>query len=101
MFKRNTWVRIHKIVLRPEERATNIPEETKKVPLEMWVKGYLLDNANMGDEVDIRTVTGRVERGRLIEVYPAYEHSYGQFIEELLEIDEQVKDLVFGEDDDE
>ena len=40
--KKGDWVRIHNIVLEVGERATNIPEETKTVHLEMWNKGCLL-----------------------------------------------------------
>ncbi len=38
--KKGDWVQIHQIVLKPEERAPQVPEDTKKVPLEFWVKGY-------------------------------------------------------------
>lgn len=30
MFEKNTWVRIHSVVLKPEERAGNIPDNTRK-----------------------------------------------------------------------
>ncbi len=39
--KINDWVIIHNIVLTPEERAPQVPEDTKKVSLEMWVKGFI------------------------------------------------------------
>ncbi len=42
--KKGDWVKIHSIVLQPEERAPQVPEDTKKVPLETWVKGFLLDD---------------------------------------------------------
>ena len=49
MIKKGTWVQIHNIVLRPEERTGKLPEGTKKVPLEMWVKGFLCADAEVGD----------------------------------------------------
>ncbi|MDA3932641.1 MAG: 2-amino-4-oxopentanoate thiolase subunit OrtA [Tenericutes bacterium] len=96
MIKKNTWVKIKKTILKPEERTGNIPEETKKVPLLMWVKGYLLENANIGDEVEINTLTGRKETGKLLEANPAYMHTYGKFVPEILDIDRLLKDTLFG-----
>lgn len=50
--------------------------------------------AELGDEVTITTVTGREETGTLIEVNPAYDHAFGNFIPELLEIDKQVRGIL-------
>jgi len=96
MIKKGTWVRIHKIILEPSERAPQVPEDTRKVPFEMWVKGFLLQDAEMGDEVTIETVTGRTETGNLVEVNPYYEHDFGKFVPELLAIDKQVREILFG-----
>lgn len=53
----------------------------------------------MGDEVTVTTVTGRQETGTLIDVNPAYNHAFGNFIPELLEIDKQVRGILAeGED---
>ena len=38
MVKKGTWVLIHRNILEPEERAPQVPDDTKKVPLEMWIK---------------------------------------------------------------
>ncbi len=64
MLEIGSWVQIHKIVLQKEERAPQVPDDTKKVPLEMWVKGFLVDYGNIGDWVHIKTVTGRIRRRR-------------------------------------
>jgi len=93
------WVRIHKIILQPSERAPQIPDETKKCPLEMWTKGYLEADANIGDEVTVTTVSGRKETGKLIEVNHSYDHDFGKFIPELLAIDRQVRGILFGGDE--
>lgn len=98
MIKKGEWVRIHKNILEPSERAPQVPDDTKLCPLEMWDKGYLQVDAEMGDEVEIETVTGRKETGTLIEVNPYYEHDFGTFVPELLVIDKQVRDIVFGGD---
>lgn len=96
MIKQGSWVQIQKIVLNPEDRAPNVPLDTKRVPLEMWVKGSLLKDAKMGERVEIKTLTGRVETGTLVAVNPTYQHDYGDFVPELLEIGEMVRKLVFG-----
>ena len=96
MIKKGSWVQIKKTVLTPNERAVNLPETTKKVPLLLWVKGYLLNDSELGDKVEIKTVTGRIEAGVLITVNPFYSHSYGNFVPEILKIDEIVKSTLFG-----
>ncbi|MCL1809896.1 MAG: 2-amino-4-oxopentanoate thiolase subunit OrtA [Clostridiales bacterium] len=99
MVKKGEWVRIHKIILKPEERAPQVPDDTKKVPLEMWVKGHLDADAEIGSEVSITTVTGRKETGTLTEVNPYYDHSFGKFVPEFLAIDKQVRGILFGGDE--
>ena len=96
MVKKNEWVRIHRIILQPSERAPQVPDDTKKCPLEMWVKGYLAADAEIGDEVSVTTITGRKETGTLKEVNPYYGHDFGKFIPELLAIDKQVREMIFG-----
>ena len=93
--KKGDWVRIHKILLKPEERAPRIPEDTGKVPLEMWDKGFLINNtASRGDEVEIETIIGRRITGYLLEKNPQYTHSWGCCIPETLHIGRQVKQIL-------
>lgn len=93
--KHGDWVRIHSIVLESNERAENIPEDTKEVPLEMWDKGTLLDEeAKIGDLVKVETIIGREIKGKLIEVNPYYKHDYGKFIPELLYIGRDAKETL-------
>ena len=96
MAKKNDWVRIHRVVLPAEGRNPNLPEDTAKVPLEMWTKGFLQADAEIGDEVEVITATGRKENGTLIEVNPHYTHSYGEFVPELIQIDTQLREILFG-----
>jgi hypothetical protein len=95
MAKKDSWVRIHSIILEPNERAPQVPEDTKKVPLEMWVKGWLQQDAKIGDRATVTTQTGRTETGTLVEESPAYRHSFGEFVPELLFISSQARELVF------
>lgn len=94
--KKGDWVQIHQIVLQPEERAPQVPEDTKKVPLELWVKGVAKTEARLGEQIEIETTTGRIVKGELVAVNPKYIHSFGEFVPELLEIDRQVKGILFG-----
>ncbi|MDD3126029.1 MAG: 2-amino-4-oxopentanoate thiolase subunit OrtA [Candidatus Izemoplasmatales bacterium] len=99
MILKNSWVQIHKILLKPEERTGSLPPDTKQVPFEMWDKGFLTKNANIGDEVEVITITGRSVEGTLIAVNPSFMHNYGTFVPEILIIDKMVKTFLFGGDD--
>ncbi len=94
--KKGDWVQIHQIVFKPEERAPQVPEDTKKVPLELWVKGMALHDAKIGETVEVQTITGRTVKGRLTEINPSYKHDFGSFVPELLKIDIQLKEILFG-----
>ena len=96
MIKKGTFVQIHNIVLNPGERSPQLPEDTKKVPLEAWVKGYLTADANIGDVVTVETVTGRKEEGKLVKANPYFEHNFGIFVPEILEIDKIVRKAMGG-----
>jgi hypothetical protein len=98
MAEKGTYVLIHRIILEPAERAPQVPDDTKLVPMEMWVKGYLQADATIGEPVEIITRTGRKEVGTLQEVNPYYKHDYGTFVPELLVISEQVREILFGGD---
>jgi len=92
------YVNIYSVVLEPSERAPQVPEDTKKVPLETWVKGFLNHDAKLDDEVEITTITGRTVSGKLVEIHPTYSHSYGNHIPEILQIGLQLKEILFGGD---
>lgn len=93
--KRGDWVRIHSVVLEPKKRAAGVPEDTQNVPLEMWDKGFLLDDsANIGDKVKIETYIGRIIEGDLVEVNPYYKHDFGKAVPELLYIGRQARELL-------
>ncbi len=94
MAKRGDWVKIHAIVLRAEERSPHLPQDTKKVPLEMWVNGFLREDAKIGDEVQVSTLSGRIVSGTLVEVNPRYTHDFGDPIAELLKIGPNLKRIL-------
>ncbi|WP_027869700.1 2-amino-4-oxopentanoate thiolase subunit OrtA [Eubacterium sp. AB3007] len=99
MAKKGDWVRIHSVVLKAEERTAKIPEDTQKCDLEMWTKGELQADAEIGDVVEVKTAVGRIEKGTLIEVGPYYTHSYGKFVPEIIEIDKQLRKIMKGGDE--
>ena len=85
-------VQIHKVVLKPEQRPETLPESTKAVPYEAWIKGFLLNaKAKVGDTVRIETFAGRELSGTLEVVNPKYEHNFGKPRPELLRIGMEVK----------
>lgn len=98
MIKKGQWVQIERTILEPNERAPQVPDDTKKVPLIMWVKGFLEADAELGDNVTVKTRTGRIETGKLLAVDPVYELNYGNFVPELLKINVQVREELFGGD---
>ena len=98
MVKKGEWVRIHSVVLKAEERTAKIPEDTKNTDLQMWTKGELQEDANIGDVVTVKTAANRITTGTLVEVHPYYTHSYGKFVPEIIEIDKQLRAALFGGD---
>ena len=88
------WVEIHSTVLSPGERAPQVPPDTQKVPLVMRAKGFLLRAAKVGEVVDIETCAGRRLSGTLVIVNPAYTHSFGPPVEELITIGSEVKAIL-------
>lgn len=88
------WVQIHEVILKPEERPSHLPEDTRKVPLELWVKGFLNKDAKIGEEAEITTLTGRVVKGELVEVNPGYDYGFGNFVPEILQIGLQLRGIL-------
>ena len=98
--KKGDWVQVEEVVLKAGERAPQVPEDTQKCDLKMWVKGIAQEDGNSGDIIRIKTVTGRDTEGELVDINPRYVHDYGEFQQEILKIELQLKDIMFGEDND-
>jgi len=86
MIKKNSFVQIEKMLLKSEERAPQVPEDTKKTPYMLWINGFLLENAEIGDDVEIKTLIGRIQSGKLVDGNVRYSHDFGSPIDELLEV---------------
>ncbi|MCL2406575.1 MAG: 2-amino-4-oxopentanoate thiolase subunit OrtA [Defluviitaleaceae bacterium] len=94
---KGTWVQIRSTVLEAGERAPQVPEDTKAVPLLLWVKGYTtMDHTDLaiGDVVEVETVTGRKAAGILEEIEPGYHHGWGSYVPELDAIRKQVREML-------
>ena len=96
MAKKGDRVRIHSIILLPEQRSAAVPEDTKSVPLEQWTKGYLHADTPLGGEATVTTRTGRVVSGTLVDVTPHYSHSFGDFVPELQQAGDEAFAFLFG-----
>ena len=94
--KKGQLVEIHQVILRPEERSGDVPEDTRKVPLEAWIKGRTLTEAGVGEEVEIETASGRRVKGTLTEVNPGYTHTYGPAAPELEPIGRELRQMLKG-----
>ena len=97
MIKENTWVQIEKIILPALNRAPSVPDDTKKCPLIMWVKGFLQNDANINDIVKIKTKTGRIEEGKLVQVHPSFKHSFGNYVQEFEVVDKIILRTLYGD----
>jgi len=89
-------VEVHVVVLKPEERQADLPEETRKVPLEAWIKGMALSVAEIGQEVEIETASGRRIKGTLTEIVPGYAHTYGPLVHELEPVGRELRAMLKG-----
>lgn len=89
------WVEIWNVILEPSERAPQVPEDTQKVPLEMRLRGFLVnERAKSGEIVTIRTRIGRLVEGKLVSLHPRYNHTFGEPQKELLDIGQECRTLM-------
>ena len=96
MARKGDWVLLSSTVLSPNQRAPQVPEDTRGTPLVQWVKGHLLMDAEIGEEAQALTRTGRRVSGILCEVSPAYSHSFGAFIPELQKAQDSAREALWG-----
>lgn len=96
MPEKGEWVRIHRVILQPHERAPQVPDDTRKVPLEMWVKGELTERAQYGESCEVITASGRRETGVLLQDGLHFEHSFGDFVPELKKAGDMAVERLFG-----
>jgi hypothetical protein len=93
------WVEIEAVVLRPEERSPAVPPDTKAKPLIMRVNGFLQADAVVGSEATVQTRAGRMLRGTLRGPAPAYCHTFGEPVAELIRIGPLLRAMLDSPDD--
>ena len=86
LIAKGTWVEIERVLLKPEERAANLPEDTARTPYVLRLSGFLQEDAELGSEVTVRSLIGHDHAGLLRVVNPSYSHSFGATVPELLTI---------------
>ncbi len=96
MIKAGSFVRISKVILESSKRTSSIPDDTKKTDLIMWTKGFLLNDAKIGDSVKIKTLSSRIETGTLVAYNHMHEVNYGEFVEEIIPIGVYLKEKLNG-----
>lgn len=94
--KKGDLVEIQIVVLEAGQRSPNVPPDTASVPYLARVKGFLLEDAQMGETVTIETIIERRLTGSLIAVNPAYGHDFGRAVQELLPIGTELRGLLKG-----
>ncbi len=95
--RKGDWVQVKAVVLPPGERAPGVPEDTSRVPLEMRIKGHILEDADLGQEVTVQTITRRRLRGTLEAVKPRHTHGFGEVVSEILTVGSELRALLGGE----
>jgi hypothetical protein len=91
MIKKGSFVEVRKVLLEPADRAEHLPEETKKVPLEARIRGFLLKDSNLGEEAEIETHIGRTVRGTLVAVDPPFTYGFGKPVRELMDVSRELR----------
>lgn len=73
-----TWVEIEWIILEPDARSENVPPDTAGLPYVGRARGLARGEPQVGETVDIVTLTGRTLRGQVVDATPGYTHSFGR-----------------------
>jgi len=82
---KGTWVEVERVVARPGERAPGLLREPRP-PQVVRVSGFLLEDAELGQHVRIRTIIGNEHSGKLRIENPGYGHSFGNTFPEAMKV---------------
>lgn len=99
MPQKGEWVEIENIIMETGERAPALPPDTAATPLVMRVRGFVQNDAAIGDVATIITRAGRTLSGKLVDSNPPYEHTFGAPIPELAWIGPALRAQLAGKDD--
>ena len=80
---KGTWVEVERVVARPGDRLAGPAKELSRPPQIVRVSGFLLEDAELGQHVRIRTILGNEHAGKLRIENPGYGHSFCNTFPEL------------------
>jgi hypothetical protein len=84
---KGTWVEVERTLVGTGRRASFQPADPSKAPAyTVRVSGFLLEDAELGQQVRIRTILGKVHLGKLRIQSPSYGHSFGHTVPELVKV---------------
>jgi hypothetical protein len=84
---KGTWVEVERILLGPGPRQPGHPVDPAVIPAyTVRVSGFLLEDAELGQQVRIRTTQGKLHTGKLRIQSPSYGHSFAHTVPELLKV---------------
>ena len=88
------WVEIGFVVLEPGERTAHLPEDTRRVPYYVRLKGFTEGEPEIGQTVTVETLLGRHVEGEVLRTLPEYGHGFGRPVEELIEAGSRARALL-------
>jgi hypothetical protein len=84
---KGTWVEVERTLLSAGRRLPGrAVEPAQPTAYTVRVSGFLVEDADLGQQVRIRTITGKVHVGKLRIQSPSYGHSFGHTVPELLKV---------------
>ena len=84
---KGTWVEVERALPMGNRRLPSRPLALGKPSCEMLrISGFLLEDAELGQQVRIRTIMGKLHVGKLRIQSPSYGHSFGHTVPELLKV---------------
>lgn len=92
--KKGDWVEVQIVLLEADHRSEAIPADTSNVPYLARVKGFLVNDATVGDRVAVETVIGRTVEGTMTGINPPYGHDFGRPVQELLPVGNELRSLL-------
>jgi hypothetical protein len=93
--RKGDWVLIEQVFLSADQRQPNIPPDTQATDFRLRIRGFLVDETCIvKEQCTIMTKTQRKITGKLIELLPHYDHSFGDYLPETAYIEQQLKGLL-------
>lgn len=88
------WVEIEMLVCQAETRSKELPKDTQVIYYTARIKGYLINEARLGQEATIRSILGRELKGKLLAFNPPFPATFGAPVPELMDVGKELKSLM-------